>query len=434
MAEKPSDTHSIRKVREQAEQLSAVRKVEPFLRPLLSVAGVDTRALAQSLESAKEQQRKIDEMTYVVDRFNELFARRGWIVYGLLNADLAKSAVAAAEAGDMAGAEGVLVEHYNADEVDRQLNSLSSIRAFRPRMRLAKLALVDYREERYHACIPVVLALLDGMVNELGNLGFFSKDVDLAAWDSMAASDSGLKELHQLLFKTRSKTRTDAIDVPYRNGIHHGMDLGYDTRIVAAKCWAALFASSDWARKIEQGEKQAPPPEPEPTLLDALAKVQRNQQERTRLDAWAPRSDIDLVNPAEGSPEAALGEFLNAWKSKNYGAMARRLGAHDNRPLKMRAGEVRSYYEDSVLKEFTIQTVLDTAASASQVEAHGAGDQYGRAFNGVGTFRMVQLDEAFEPVIHGEPGGSWFVMIWNPWQHKPSKQEVVESSGEEPAS
>ena len=33
--------------------------------------------------------------------------------------------------------------------------------------------------------IPVVLALLDGMVNDLGYHGFFSGNVDLTAWDSI---------------------------------------------------------------------------------------------------------------------------------------------------------------------------------------------------------------------------------------------------------
>ena len=181
MAKKPSDIHSIRKLRDQAEQFSALRKAEPFLRPLLSVAGVDTNSLANHLQSEKELRQKLDELAHTMDRFNQLFAHRGWIVYDLLNTELAKRAVAAAEAGDMAGAEDLLVQYYDADGVERQLNWLSTISAFRPRMRLAKLALVDYREDRYHACIPVVLALLDGMVNELGNQGFFSKDVDLTA-------------------------------------------------------------------------------------------------------------------------------------------------------------------------------------------------------------------------------------------------------------
>jgi hypothetical protein len=42
-------------------------------------------------------------------------------------------------------------------------------------------ALVDYEQERYHACVPVVLALLDGLVNELyeKRRGFFAEGVDL---------------------------------------------------------------------------------------------------------------------------------------------------------------------------------------------------------------------------------------------------------------
>ena len=110
-------------------------------------------------------------------------------------------------------------------------------------------------------------------------------------------------------------------------------------------------------------------------------------------------------------------EFLDAWKSRNYGTMAKRLGARDDRPVKARAGEVRSYYEDLVLKEFTIQTVRDTAASVSKAEVRGAGTQYGQAFDGVGTFCLAQLDEKFKPVIQGEAGGNWFVTNWTPWQH-----------------
>ena len=50
-----------------------------------------------------------------------------------------------------------------------------------PRWHLAQKALIDYREARYHACVPVVLALLDGIVNEAHEkgrglkLGFFAR-------------------------------------------------------------------------------------------------------------------------------------------------------------------------------------------------------------------------------------------------------------------
>lgn len=44
---------------------------------------------------------------------------------------------------------------------------MKGIRAFHPRVGLAQKALIDYEEERYHACVPVVLSLLDGLVNDL---------------------------------------------------------------------------------------------------------------------------------------------------------------------------------------------------------------------------------------------------------------------------
>lgn len=322
MPNKPSDIPSIRKVLDQLEQFSTVKAAFPVLKPLLSLAGVDSKAIGDSLRSLDELQKQATELAHLLDRFNELFAPRGWIAYDLLNSDLAKAAVAAAETGDMMHAEDILVQHYNADQVAIQLNALRGTKAFRPRLRLAELALTDYREGRYHASIPVVLALLDGMVNELGNMGFFSQNVDLVAWDSIAAHDRGLAELKRLFFKQRSKTTTDAIDLPYRNGILHGMDLAYDTPMVAAKCWAALFATADWARRIEQGKKDAPPPESEPSWSDVLAKVQQVMAEKARIEAWKPRDVVGLANPVEGSPEAALIDFLECLESsklRGYG-------------------------------------------------------------------------------------------------------------------
>lgn len=428
MPNKPSDIPSIRKVLDQLEQFSTVKAALPVLKPLLSMVGVDSTGIGDSLQSLEDLQKQATDLAKTLDRFNELFASRGWIAYDWLNADLAKAAVAAAEGGDTAHAENLLVEYYNADQVAIQLKTLWGIKAFRPRLRLAELALTDYREGRYHACIPVVLALLDGMVNELGNLGFFSQNVDLIAWDSIAAHDRGLTELKRLLFKQRSQTTTDVIDLPYRNGILHGTDLSYDTQMVAAKCWAALFATADWARRIEQGKENAPPPEPEPSWSDVLAKLQQVATEKARIEAWKPRDVVDLANPRQGSPEAALINFLNAWKARNYGVMARWLGAFDNRPLNTRAGQVRGYYEHLALQDFMIEAVNDKAAAVSEIEVRGRGTQYGRSFDGLGAVRLVQMDESGQPVVHGHSGGIWFVMNWNPWQvlcPPPDTQELA---------
>lgn len=108
--------------------------------------------------------------------------------------------------------------------------------------------------------------------------------------------------------------------------------------------------------------------------------------------------------------------------------MAKRLGAFDNRPLNTRAGQVRSYYEHLALQDFTIEAVNDKAAAVSEIDVRGRGTQYGSNFDGLGTVRLVQMDESWKPVVHGHSGGIWFVMNWNPWQAlclPPDAQELA---------
>ncbi|MDQ6701477.1 MAG: hypothetical protein M3Z36_14955, partial [Acidobacteriota bacterium] len=323
ITDKPSDIPSVRKLDKELQQFSDLKKALPVLAPFLTLAGVDVSKVEKPLHQLTHHQAEFAALVKMIDRFNELFSSRGWIAYDSLNTEVSKSAIAAADAGSITRAEEILVRYYSADQVAIQLRGLMGLKSFRPRIRLAELALTDYREGRLHASVPVVLALLDGMVNDLGNQGFFSQNVDLTAWDSIASCNSGLNELKNLLFKPRKKTTEESIELPYRNGIHHGMDLGYDTSLVAAKCWAALFAAADWARRIEQGTKDAPEQEPEPTWPDVLKQLKQNDEDKARLDSWTPRRPEVMSQPGKNlpdSPETALLEFLNAWKGGNYGA------------------------------------------------------------------------------------------------------------------
>jgi hypothetical protein len=126
-------------------------------------------------------------------------------------------------------------------------------------MTLAQKALTDYHEGRYHACVPVVLAMMDGMVNELylrakgKRKGLSAEGANHEAWNSVSAHSRGLGQLIPVLMKGRNKTITQQVDMPYWHGIMHGMDLGYDNKIVAAKTWAALFSLRDWAKRWKRG-------------------------------------------------------------------------------------------------------------------------------------------------------------------------------------
>lgn len=75
-----------------------------------------------------------------------------------------------------------------------------------------------------------------------------------------------------------------------------------------------------------------------------------------------------------------------------------------------------SHYEHLALHDFRLEADNDKAAAVSEIKVHGRGTQYGRSFDGLGSVRLVQIDEGGQPVVHGHSGGTWFVMSWNPWQ------------------
>lgn len=320
----------------------------------------------------------MEELASVPDRFNDSFSSQGWIIYEMLNLEVAKAAVAKAEAGDITGAELDLVTYYSSENVRWHLKLMRHVNAFRPRMNLAMKALTDYEEERYHACIPVVLALLDGFVNELHEerRGFFADEVDLQAWDSVAAHSKGLNALSKIFKKSRKKTVTEKIKLPCRHGILHGMDLGYDNKFVAAKAWAALFATRDWALKAEKGLLEAQPEKPTPSIGESLQKLRTIEEDKKKIAEWQPRTLVvgsglsETGNPKDfvmGSPEQKLTKFLTLWKAKNYGHMTQCLHTGFSSLSRNNPREVRGVFGDAELIAFAFVEIFDKAAAATEI-------------------------------------------------------------------
>jgi hypothetical protein len=174
----------------------------------------------------------------------------------------------------------VLADHYNEKAIDFIFMHCEWSDAFVIRWDLAQAAKREYLAGRYDSGVPMQLMLLDGFVNDIAQMGFFTDRTDLTAWDSIAAHDSGLKRLAEIFGTKRTKTTKDSITIPYRNGILHGRDLGYANKTVAAKCWAALSAISDWAAALRDGRKQPKPKPPHPLLLRRLVKCGRRSSVR----------------------------------------------------------------------------------------------------------------------------------------------------------
>lgn len=421
------DIPSFQKALQDVKTLKALKAARPLLRPVLKLFRADIEKFDEALSRVEELERMAAELTSLPDRFNDLFADRGWISYDLMNVHITKAAVEKAESGDIDGAEADLVNYYTPETVRWLLNTMHGVETFRPRMPLAKRALEDYAAERYHACIPVVLALMDGLVNEVyvkvhGQArGLFAEGTNLEAWDSIAAHSSGLSRLVRVMSKSRQTTRTEQIPLPYRHGILHGLDLGYDNRLVAAKTWASLFTVREWALKAERGQLAEPPQEPVKSWREIFQQMREIADDKERLKAWQPRAiqpgrDIPSTGEPDafeiGTPERRLCEFLTYWKSRNYGYMAKCLPARTGYPTNGLPARLREQYASKHLRSFEFIEIIDDAPAITEIQTSIVYEEVGNEVRGLVGFRMINEDSEGNPKVRGVPGGKWTVLNW----------------------
>ncbi|MCU4744606.1 hypothetical protein [Natronoglomus mannanivorans] len=412
------DIDSIQELVEDAENFSQLKQSLPVLQAL----GVDTDGIEEVFEDAnlEKMQKQAYELAEIPDRFNDLFASEGWIIYDSMDMDVAKTAIGKAESDDMDAAEQVLVECHSPDTVERKLQTMYRVEAFRPRMELAEKALEDYAADRYHACIPVVLLLMDGLVQQLHvdvhgeGRGMFCEDADLTAWDSIAAHSEGLERFVELLRKGRKTTRTEEITFPYRHGILHGMDLGYDNEIVAAKCWAALFAVREWAVKAENDELTPPPEESEPTVDEILEQERRIQEIKKQGDQWEPRDivvgrDVPVTGKPEdfeeGTPEHGLVKFLHWWKKDNYGYMAEVQRTYEGDPEN--PGLISDQFRNIDLHSFELIEIEDFSPVFTDITVEVDVSRFGGRTIKEKELRVTRMGDDGKSAIPGVDDGTW---------------------------
>ncbi len=144
--------------------------------------------------------------------------------------------------------------YFDQKGVRQQVKWFSRVRTAAPRMRLLELAEADYAAERYHACIPVALEQIDGLLADLGVPDVFSRGhaKALVREGSMTAHPEVLPVLFSQLNRQRASTSTEPISLPERHAIAHGRAIAYDNRVVAAKTRALLGAIRDFAEREER--------------------------------------------------------------------------------------------------------------------------------------------------------------------------------------
>ena len=351
------------------DDLKAMKLISLFLKP-------------EQRKQMKDIEKQLNNLIAQTTLFNDRFSSHGWCAYDSMNLHLIESANAAFEESGLDVAEQVLINYYKTDVSKIAHWIKNSSDAFAVRYNLIQNFFEDHFAGRYHASVPLGLIIVDGAVNDFTkSKGFFAEGTSVDAWDCLVGCSDGLTKLKSIFNQNRTKTNTDPITLPYRNGILHGRDLNYANEYVSCKCVSLMFAVADWMKMKDSEEKRKAEHEKSinpPPIKESLAQIKENKQIREEISKWKPQTVIvgkDI--PANGTSEDYIGypylvvvvEMLLAWKKRNYGKLSFYLQKIFSKKLSAGklAGECRKLFENKMLDTFEITEVEERACALSKV-------------------------------------------------------------------
>ena len=376
----------------------------------------------------KTLEKQLDNMIEQTTAFNDRFSSYGWCAYDSMSMALMESANTAFEEGGIETAEQVLINYYKTD-VNKIIHWIkNSSAAFAVRNNLIQRFFEDHFAERYHASVPLGLIIVDGAVNDFTkSKGFFAEGTAVDAWDCLVGCSDGLSKLKSIFNQNRTKTNTEMITLPYRNGILHGRDLNYANEYVSCKCVSLMFAVADWmkmknseeTRKAKYEKSVNPPP-----MRESLARLKENKQIREEIFAWKKQTVIvgkDI--PANGLPKDYIGypyileviEMLCAWKDKNYGKLSTHLQKMFSASLSSgkRAGECRKLFEHKTLNKFEIIEVEERSCALSKVVVKVFWNDDNHKKEALLTFGCVYESATEHVGVPWRNNGQWILMPWD---------------------
>ncbi|TEW47644.1 hypothetical protein [Psychromonas algicola] len=190
--------------------------------------------------------RKDSALINVVKKFNSTFKGDAWVLNNYLPFDTCKDALLLAEKGDLDKANLTLIKGVTKG-IELFMLHLPSAEEFNDRSAILENAHDLYLQNNHTAAIPLLLIAMDGISNDIANLGLFAQNSDLKVWDSITQYEETFTYIQEnFLTKSRTKTNLEEIYLPYRNGILHGRDVNFSNSHVSAKCWNILFTLRTW--------------------------------------------------------------------------------------------------------------------------------------------------------------------------------------------
>jgi len=368
----------------------------------------------------KMKKQAMDLLLYP-QKYNEYFSLEGFISYSSMNFDIMKEAVDLYENDNKDGAKKCIMAYYSSENIEKQMLFLRHMSEFENRMKYINLALEDYKNERYYAVVPILLMMIDGIISDIVGKGFHSDKNNLDAWDSLVVQNNGLEAIKNIFTKSRKKTTVKPIALPYRHGILHGRDLGYDNYEVALKCWVMLFAIRDFVidKKNEKERKSKFEEKTKPISLRKIVKdIHELNKTKKLLFEWKPREldqvYIDKLNEqkscVETEPEYIVIQHFDFWLKSNYGGMAKieNVKVHEN--IKQYAGVLKRKYTEIILNSYKILEIIDEAPAITQIKVILFLNYYGLETKKITDVRCIYQSNEKEVQSRGYLDGNWFIM------------------------
>lgn len=380
----------------------------------VSIFGIGGAKMKELTKHARDIAAQADELTELPQRFQERFRAYGWLMSESTSVEIAKEAIRLFDGGKADEANDLLCTQFDEDRLDFLIMRMNTIPEFRPRYDLARAAAKLSRAGQFTGAVPLILITLDGLASDALGKSIFAEGIDVSEANALAGSADGFPELIAEVSRIRRKTNAEEIDFPFRNGIIHGKDVNFGTRLVTAKCWSLLACMGDILRAKSAVEEV----EDTRSFLEVLAEYKNTREYGERIAKWVPRDKIEIFGDGsleqqafpDGSPENALCRFLSYWRSKNYGKMGELTVYYDKRSVGRRAGEIRDDMIDFQLRDARLLEIRDDAAAVTMVKCELEYEVYDKQRTGEFEFRLIHMDHDVQALGRDENGGSWLIM------------------------
>ena len=141
-----------------------------------------------------------------------------------------------------------------------------------------------------------------------------------------------------------------------------------------------------------------------------------NEAIRRRVECWQARAQAVGVDvPATGcpedydesTPERTFAEFMLFWKQRNYGNVATLIMDYYNRPINMRAGEIRQDFGHIKPSTFTLLSITDTALATTTLTSLIYYTEKDEEKTAEISVDLIYVDAANTAMLRGEPNGRW---------------------------